>query len=117
MQRYRRGRAYPTLQGFTAVIVDDGLTTGYTMLGAVISARKMEPDRVVVAVPVSSLEAMDRVREYVDELFALEISTKEDYSVAGYYRHYAPVTEQEVIWTLDHFWREHNPKEGFSETF
>lgn len=116
MQRYRRGRPYPVLHGQTAVLVDDGLTTGYTMMGAIISARKMEPERVVVAVPVSSLEAMERLRDYVDELLALEISAGEDFSVAQYYEHYAPLTEQEVIWTLDHFWREQAPQ-GYTETF
>src|SRR5437763_4312489 len=36
-QLYRGGRAYPDLRGHTAVIVDDRLTTGYTMIAAVIS--------------------------------------------------------------------------------
>ncbi len=116
MQKYRRGRPYPMLQGYTAIIVDDGLTTGYTMLGAIVSARKMEPDRVVVAVPVSSLDAIERVREYVDELLALKISADEHFAVEKYYRHYSHPSEQEVIWTLDDFWREKSSK-GFSETF
>ncbi len=116
MQRYRRGRPYPLLQGYTAIIVDDGLTTGYTMLGAIMSARKMEPDRVIVVVPVSSLDAIERVRDYVDDLLALKISADEHFSVEGYYRLYSHPTEQEVIWTLDDFWRDKAPN-GFSETF
>jgi putative phosphoribosyl transferase len=116
MQRYRRGRPYPNLAGNTVVIVDDGLTTGYTVMGAIISARKMEPERIVVAVPVSSLEAMERLRDAVDSILALEISSEEDYSVAQYYRHYAPITEQEVIWTLDHLWRDRSVG-GYTETF
>lgn len=116
MQKYRRGRPYPVLHGYTAIIVDDGLTTGYTMLGAVVSARKMEPDRVVVAVPVSSVDAIERVREYVDDLLALKISTDETFSVEKYYRHYSHPSEQEVIWTLDDLWRDKSGK-GFSETF
>jgi putative phosphoribosyl transferase len=116
MQRYRRGRPYPTLQGQTAIVVDDGLTTGYTIMGAIISARKMEPDRVVVAVPVASLNGFERVRAYVDDLLALEISTADDFAVQSYYTHYPTIGEQEVIWTLDHFWQDPSA-EGFTETF
>jgi putative phosphoribosyl transferase len=116
MQRYRRGRPYPHLGGYTAVIVDDGLTTGYTAMGAIISARKMEPAAIVLAVPVSSLAAIERLRDYVDSLLALEINAEEDFSVAQYYAHYPPMTEQEVIWTLDHLWRDRAP-EGYTETF
>jgi putative phosphoribosyl transferase len=116
MQRYRRGRPYPSLQGHTAIVVDDGLTTGYTIMGAIISARKMEPDRVVVAVPVASLDGFERVRRYVDDLLALEISPAEDFVVESYYSHYGLIGDQEVIWTLDHFWEDRN-REGFTETF
>ncbi|MEO8286907.1 MAG: phosphoribosyltransferase family protein [Chloroflexota bacterium] len=116
MQRYRRGRPYPSLQGHTAIVVDDGLTTGYTMLGAVVSVRKMEPSRIVVAVPVSSLEGMELVRDYVDDLLALTISTGENFSVEQYYTHYSTLKDQEVIWTLDDFWREPSAG-GYTETF
>jgi putative phosphoribosyl transferase len=116
MQRYRRGRPYPSLQGYSAIVVGDGLTSGYTMLGAVISVRKMEPARVIVAVPVSSLEAIERLRDYADDVLALKISSAENFSVEKYYRQYAHPTDQEVIWTLDYLWSEKPPK-GFTETF
>ncbi len=116
MQRYRRGRAYPHLGGYTAVIVDDGLTTGYTAMGAIISARKMEPDGIILAVPVSSLAAMERLRDYVDSLLALEISSEDNFSVENYYSEYPIMTEQEVIWTLDHLWRDRAAGE-YHETF
>jgi putative phosphoribosyl transferase len=116
MQRYRRGRPYPSLKGHTAIVVDDGLTTGYTMLAAVISVRKMEPERIIAAVPVSSLDAIERLRDYVDDLLALKISSAENFSVEQYYRSYAHPSDQEVIWTLDDLWSEKSPK-GFTETF
>ena len=77
-QIYRRGRPYPDLRGSTVVIVDDRLLSGYTMLAAVISARKLEPERIVVAVPVSYIEGMERVRAYADEVLSLEIATTPD---------------------------------------
>jgi putative phosphoribosyl transferase len=116
MQRYRRGRPYPHLGGYTAVIVDDGLTTGYTVMGAIISVRKMEPAGIIVAVPVSSLTAMELLRDYIDSLLALEINSEDNYSVAQYYTDYPVVTEQGVIWTLDRLWSD-KVAGGYTETF
>lgn len=115
-QLYRRGRPYPDLRGKTAVIADDRLTTGYTMMAAVASARKLEPARVVVAVPVASLEGIDRVRGYVDDLVSLEITPDPVFIASRYYANWIPVSDQEIIWTLDRFWAE-RPPDGYSETF
>ncbi len=116
LQLYRRGRPYPDLRGKLAVIMDDGLTTGYTMMAAVIAARKLEPDRILVAVPVASIEAIERLRGYVDELHAVRISYEDPFAVSSYYKYYGPISDQDVIWTLDYFWGQH-PLQGYSETF
>lgn len=116
MQRYRRGRPSPHLGGYTAVIVDDGLTTGYTAMGAIISARKMEPDAIILAAPVTSLAALERLRDYSDSLLTLEVSTQDTYSVGQYYEQYPPMSDQEVIWTLDHLWRDRAAGK-YNETF
>jgi putative phosphoribosyl transferase len=116
MQHYRRGRPTPNLQGYTAVIVDDGLTTGYTAMGAIISARKMEPDDIILAAPVSSLAAIERLHDYVDSVLTLEINAQDNYSVAQYYVQYPPMRDQEVVWTLDHLWRD-RATDKYTETF
>ena len=100
----------------TAVIVDDLLTTGYTMMAAVVAARKLEPARVVVAVPVGSVDGIERVRGYADDLISLEISTDPAFSASAYYADASPLSDQEVIWTLERFWSA-RPPNGYSETF
>ena len=115
-QLYRGSRPYPDLKDRAVVIVDDRLTTGYTMMAAVVAVRKMEPARVVVAVPVSSLDAIERVRGYADDVLSLEIAPEADFPVSRYYAHPDPLTDQEVIWTLEHFWSQ-RPPNGYSETF
>ena len=115
-QLYRGGRQYPDLRGRTVVLVDDRLTTGYTMIAAVISARKMEPASVVVAVPVSSLEGLERVRGYVDDLLSLEISNDVMFPMSQYYATADPLTDREVSSELERFWSE-RPPDGYSETF
>lgn len=115
-QLYRGNRPLPDLRGRTAVIVDDRVITGYSMMAAAVAVRKLEPGRVVVAVPVAYVEGMDLVRGYADDMLALEISTDPIFNTARYYANYNPVSDREVIWTLESFWSE-MPPTGSGETF
>ncbi|MFI5777835.1 phosphoribosyltransferase [Nocardia sp. NPDC051570] len=56
------------LKDRTAVIVDDGMATGATVVVACEIARLHEPRRIIVAVPVSSIEALHRIERLVDEI-------------------------------------------------
>ena len=59
----------PPLQmtGCTAILVDDGLATGATMEVAVRALRGLRATRIVVAVPVASQQARDRIAAVADE--------------------------------------------------
>lgn len=116
LHRYRGGRPYGSLHGRTAVIIDDGVTSGYTIMGAVIAARKLQPARVVVAVPVATIEAIERLGSYADEVLSLEISTRTPFAVADHYTYYPECGEQETVWMLEHFWSE-RPPHGHGEMF
>ncbi|MEU8898492.1 phosphoribosyltransferase family protein [Nocardia sp. NPDC048505] len=64
-----RGRREPLpLAGRTVILVDDGMATGATVVVACRVARLRAPARLVVAVPVSSAEAVQRVTAECDEL-------------------------------------------------
>ncbi|MET8652087.1 MULTISPECIES: phosphoribosyltransferase [Nocardia] len=64
-----RGDAAPIpIAGRTLVIVDDGMATGATVVVACRVARLRRPERIVVAVPVSSPEAVRRVEGEADEV-------------------------------------------------
>lgn len=49
---YRYGKPLLDLEGRTAIVVDDGLATGATMMAAIDSLRAQKPRGIVVAVPV-----------------------------------------------------------------
>ncbi|MFD6268481.1 phosphoribosyltransferase [Nocardia asteroides] len=70
-QRALRVRDPVPLGGRAVVIVDDGMATGATVLAACRVAAAQRPDRLVVAMPVSSPEAARRVRRECDELICL----------------------------------------------
>jgi putative phosphoribosyl transferase len=69
--RYRPGRAPLSLEGKTAIVVDDGMATGATMRAALSAVRAMGAVYLVAAVPVGSHEAVDPLGQYADEVICL----------------------------------------------
>lgn len=92
---YREGRPPLSLRGRTALLVDDGVATGSTMKAAVAGVRKLGAERVVVAVPVSSVEANEALEQLADEVVSL--STPEPfYAVGLWYQDFAQTSDAEV---------------------
>lgn len=92
---FRGQRAEPVIQGRVVILVDDGLATGSTMEAAVAALRTAHPARVIVAVPVGSREACDRLRRLADELVCP--STPEPFTAVGlWYEQFDQTTDQEV---------------------
>ena len=77
------------------LLVDDGLATGTTMQAAVKAVRMMNPARVVVAVPVGSVQASAALGAIADELVCL--STPEPFTAVGlWYREFPQTSDEEV---------------------
>jgi predicted phosphoribosyltransferase len=92
---YRRDRPGVELQGRTAIVVDDGVATGATMLAAVHAVRERSPARIVVAVPLATRSACDELRPEVDELVC--VSMPEYLLAVGFwYDDFAQTTDAEV---------------------
>ena len=68
---YRGARPPLELAERTAILVDDGLATGATMEAAVRALKSLGAGRVVVAVPVASREALERIEALADEVVCL----------------------------------------------
>lgn len=97
---YRGNRPPLALNGRIAILVDDGLATGSTMLAAVAFARKRQSQRVVVAVPVGSVEAMEKLRAKADECIALA-TPDPFFSVGDWYWNFLPTSDAEVVQALE----------------
>lgn len=70
---YRSGLPALELKGMTALLVDDGLATGSTMLAAIQAARRAGATKVIAAVPVASREAVQRIQGAADEVVTVRI--------------------------------------------
>ena len=63
---YTPGRPPLDPMGRIAIVVDDGLATGATMIAALHAVRMKAPARLVCAVPVASPRSLETVRAYSD---------------------------------------------------
>jgi putative phosphoribosyl transferase len=95
-ERFREGRSPVSLIGRLAIIVDDGIATGSTALAACDVARALGADKVMLAVPVGSREAVSALSNKADEVVSLEIPD-EFYAVGQWYEDFSPVSDEEVI--------------------
>lgn len=92
---YVGDRARHDPAGRTVLLVDDGLATGATMLAAADAVRTRGPARLVVAAPVASSEAVEKLSRRADEVVTL--ATPEPfYGVGAWYDSFPQITDEEV---------------------
>ena len=92
---YRGERARVPVSDRTAIVVDDGLATGLTVLAAVRAVRQRGAGRTIVAVPVGSAQAVALLREEADEVVCLDVP-EPLYSVGSWYSDFSQVTDEQV---------------------
>jgi predicted phosphoribosyltransferase len=83
-------------KGRIAIVVDDGLATGATMIAALHAVRARQPGRLVCAVPVASPDSLELVRPHCDEVVCLE-APPEFFAVGQFYREFRQVEDEEVV--------------------
>lgn len=100
---FRGERPFPDLSGKIAIMVDDGLASGYTMCSAVLFARKKGAAKIIVAVPTGSVYAVDELQPQADELVCLNIRGGFRFAVADAYVEWYDVPDSEVLTILEKF--------------
>ncbi len=92
---YRGGDQYPSMEKRTAIVVDDGIATGSTIIAALRAVRRMQSRRVVAAIPVAPAEGVRRLREEADEVVCLYVPPV-FYAVGQFYEDFTQTTDEEV---------------------
>ncbi len=86
--------------GRIAIVVDDGLATGETMIAALHAVRGRKPERLVCAVPVAAPDSLHRVKPYADETVCLQ-APPGFHAVGQYYASFPQVQDEDVVTLLE----------------
>jgi predicted phosphoribosyltransferase len=94
---YRNNRTLSIVKGKTAIIVDDGLASGYTMLAAVESVKRRQPSCIVVAVPAASDAAIKQVEKAANRVITVETAHVPKFYIADYFRYWNELSDEEGV--------------------
>jgi putative phosphoribosyl transferase len=78
-----------------AIVVDDGLATGATMIAALHAVRAKNPAELVCAIPVAAPDSLARVTPFADKVVCLH-APRNFAAVSQFYRHFRQVDDEEV---------------------
>lgn len=99
---YAGERAPLELRGRIVIVVDDGIATGATARAALRALKARSPEKLVLAVPVAPRDALQEIREMVDDVVCLA-----DMGLAGaigfFYDDFRQMTDKDVIDALARF--------------
>ena len=93
---YRNPSIPYKVAGKIAVLVDDGVATGATIMASAEWLKKQNPSRLIVAVPVAPIQSVSLLESAADSILVLS-SPKDFASVGQFYEDFAAVTDDEVM--------------------
>lgn len=100
-QRLRANRGELVLDGKTAVLVDDGLASGFTMKAAVTACRALGAKSIVAATPTAHDAAIERVLAEVSYVACPNVRSGPSFAVADAYDVWRDVPEVEAELILE----------------
>jgi putative phosphoribosyl transferase len=98
-----------SIEDRSVIVVDDGVATGSTIEAALKALRLKQPRELVVAVPVGSVDVLNRLAGVSDRVIAVE-RPEMVFGVGAWYEDFSQTTDEEVRELLAHF----GPSEGSS---
>jgi putative phosphoribosyl transferase len=96
VENFRGRSASPGLSEQQAILVDDGLASGFTMQVAIEALKKAGVESLNVAVPTGHASSIMRIANEVDTLYCANIRGGFNFAVADAYLKWADVSEGEV---------------------
>jgi predicted phosphoribosyltransferase len=96
LKKYRGTDEYDVLKGKNAIIVDDGIATGYTVMSAIKFLKELKPEKLILGTPVIAPDTRSEMEKQVDELVYV-ISREPFYAVGQFYKMFFQVLDAEVM--------------------
>jgi putative phosphoribosyl transferase len=92
---FRGGAPLRLPERSTAILVDDGIATGSTVVAAIQALRRQTVERIVLAVPVAPPDTVEELRPTVEELVVLSTPIL-FWAVGQFYDDFRQVSDEEV---------------------
>ena len=100
---YRGARPEPDVRGRTAIVVDDGVATGATVIVTVRMLRHALAREVVVATPVAAPDAVRRLEREADRVVCM-LRPPSFSAVGEFYEDFRQTSDEEVVEALQGAW-------------
>lgn len=104
---YRPKQNEYNIKNKTIILVDDGAATGATLVVSARWIRKLNPKRIIIAIPVAPNETVKLLKNEVDQVVTILIPPTSNFtSVAQFYDNFEEITDDKVVKIM----KEMNPK-------
>ena len=100
MKLLRGDRPFPDLSQCSAILVDDGLASGFTLMVAIEALRHQNAKEIVVAVPTAHAESVARIAPLVEALYCPNLREGTSFAVADAYQEWSDVAEEDLVTLL-----------------
>ncbi|MGA2572673.1 MAG: phosphoribosyltransferase family protein [Candidatus Methanomethylicaceae archaeon] len=97
LKKFRGDKPFPDLKDKTAIIVDDGLASGFSMLTTLKTIEQMGAKEIIVAVPTAPISAINLIRSYADKVVCLNIRSGPVFAVAVAYKEWYDLEDDDVM--------------------
>ena len=97
VHKFRGEKPIPDLNDHSAILVDDGVASGFTMLVAVEALKHQRVSELVVAVPTGHLQSLEKISPEVDRIFCANVRGGWGFAVADAYQTWYDVEEDVVV--------------------
>ena len=98
-KRFMGEREPVDIRNKLVIVVDDGVATGRTILATIKMLKSKQPKKLVVAVPIASQQAAERIEQEVDDFICLYTPVP-FYGVGNFYADFRQTTDEEVVMLL-----------------
>ncbi len=100
---YRNGHPETEVAGKVVMVVDDGIATGYTFRACLKSLLERHPGRLVAAAPVASVESVEMLKPFADEVVCLRTPSS-FLAVGDSYEKFDQLSDEEAALVLRRSW-------------
>lgn len=103
LRELRGDRPIPDLSERRVLLVDDGIASGFTLRVAVEALKNKSASEIVVAVPTSHRESLERLVDEVKAVYCANVRGGLSFAVADAYKRWSDIDDTEVLEILKRF--------------